>query len=92
MKYSTLRSLVKKYAEEQKSEAEYSGGMNNWNSDGGAAATLAKLADFKNSLVVKMDLRPSEFKKLDTLDVGEPPQFNTIIMEEKQRLAKNIVL
>ena len=53
---------------------------------------MLKLANYQNKLVIEYDLRPSEFNKLDELDVGEPKEFNYIIEEYKISLAKKFKL
>jgi hypothetical protein len=88
MKFSLLSKIVTEAANEYKENAAYSGA---WN-DGGCESLLCKLADYKKSLVVKFDLRPSEYSKLNDIEVGEPKEFSDIIEKYKTKLAKNIKL
>ena len=88
MKYSKLNQIVNEEAHTLKENAGYSGA---WN-DGGSANLLARLNDFKQSLVAKYDLRPSEYKQLNSTDVGEPESFSSIIDKYKINLAKDIEL
>ena len=88
MKFSKLQSIVTKRAHEQRECAAYNGA---WN-DGGEGGTLSKLSKYKDSLVREHDLRPSEYYKLNDLEVGEPIEFSEIIANEKQRLARDIKL
>ena len=88
MKFSRLVGIVSKYAHEQRECARYNGA---WN-DGGSGATLAKLEVFKRALVSKYDFRPSEYHKLNSIDVGEPQEFSEIIKQEKIRMANSIEL
>jgi len=84
MKYSKLKQIVREKAHMLKTNAEYSGA---WN-DGGSDSLLARLNDFKQSLVVKYDLRPSEYDQLNNIDVGEPEAFSSIIDNYKLKLAE----
>jgi len=88
MKYSFLQKIVTEYALQLKEDAGYSGS----HSDGGCEKLLSKLNDYKTTLVVKMDLRPSEFYKLNDIEVGEPSEFSNVIEKYKINLAKNIKL
>lgn len=88
MRYSKLEEIVFAYAEKVKQSAAYSG---SWN-DGGSSTHLATLASYRNTLIVKLDLRPSEFYKLNDFEVGEPVEFANIIDDYKIQLAKNIKL
>lgn len=88
IKFSKPVSIVTKYANTQKYNAAYDGKCH----DGGAGDTLNRLRGSKDKLIYKEDLRPSEYHKLNNLGVGEPQEFYTIIIKEKQRLAKDIIL
>lgn len=77
MLYKDLKKIVNDKVSDLHEGAAYSGAHN----DGGSAALLNKFRDFKEGLVVKLDLRPSEFYKLDDIEVGEPSQFKSIIDE-----------
>lgn len=88
MKFYKLRSIVTAEAEDQRLSAAYNGA---WN-DGGASSTLSKLEEFRDILIRQEDLRPSEYYKLNNLEVGEPELFSKIIMAAKMKLAKNIQL
>lgn len=87
MKFSTLVSIVQAKAHNLKEDAAYSGSYD----DGGASNLLQRLADYKHSLVVKYDLRPSEFHKLNDMDVGEPAELSSIIEDYKLKLAKEMM-
>ena len=86
MKYSKLEQIVREEAHTLKENAGYSGA---WN-DGGSANLLSRLDQFKQSLVVKYDLRPSEYAQLNNTDVGEPEAFSNIIDKYKLKLAEQI--
>lgn len=88
MKFSKLESLIIKEVNNLRMSAAYNG---MW-SDGGSSSLSNKFDEYKKSLICKQDLRPSEYCKLDNLEVGEPDMFSDIIMKEKMRLAKDIVL
>lgn len=92
MKYSKLKEIINEKAFNLKESAAYSG---SW-TDGGSANLLSKLEKFKQQLVVKYDLRPSEYNQLENIDIGEPEEFSTIIEEYKikiaEQIAKNIKL
>lgn len=88
MKFKKLAILVTKAARQQKGDAAYTGSYG----DGGSAHTLEALSDFKQALVFKYDLRPSEYYKLDGMEVGEPEEFFDIIQAEKRLLAMCIKL
>lgn len=88
MKFMKLQELVTKHAKELLLDAAYGGSM----SDGGSGRLLNKLETFKDKLVHQLDLRPSEYYKLDEVEVGEPDEFYDIIIKEKRRLAESIKL
>jgi hypothetical protein len=88
MKFSFLKKIVTEYAEQLKEDAGYSGS----HTDGGCSSILTNLSKYQDSLVVKMDLRPSEFSKLNDVEVGEPVEFSNIIEKYKIKLAKEIQL
>jgi len=88
MKYSKLEQIVREEAHTLKENAGYSGA---WN-DGGSANLLTILDQFKQSLVVKHDLRHSEYGQLNSTDVGEPEAFLSIIDKYKLKIAKGIEL
>lgn len=88
MKFEKLERIIKMRADKLELDAGYSGSYN----DGGKKNILNKLEGFKNSLVVKLDLRPSEFYKLKEIEVGEPLEFSREIREIKLSLLKNIKL
>ena len=88
MNFLFLSKIVTEHAEELKLSASYSGSQ----SDGGYNHLISKLNDYKNKLVVELDLRPSEFSKLNDIEVGEPTEFTSIIDAYKVKLAKNITL
>lgn len=88
MKYSKLKQIVEEQAFELKENAGYSG---SWG-DGGSGRLLSKLEKFKNELVVKYDFRPSEFYKLNNIEVGEPSEFSDIIYNYKVKMALEIKL
>lgn len=86
MKYLKLEQIVKSEAHTLKENAGYSGA---WD-DGGSDNLLGRLEDFKQSLVEKYDLRPSEYEQLNDTDIGEPKAFSDIINKYKFKLAKQI--
>lgn len=88
MKFSVLNKIIKEYAFQLKEDAGYSGSY----TDGGCQSVLNRLRDYKDALIVKHDLRPSEYSNLDSLEVGEPLEFKEIITKYKIELAKNIIL
>lgn len=88
MKFSKLDEIVTSRAHELRVGAEYGG---EWG-DGGCASLLNRLNNYKNILVVKLDLRPSESHKLNDIEVGEPNEFSDIIEKYKIKLAQNIRL
>lgn len=87
MKLIKLREIVNEQAFRLKEGAGYSGA----NNDGGSANLLMKLKDYEYSLIVKMDLRPSEYSILDDVEVEEPREFQNIIEDYKLKLAMEIV-
>ena len=87
MKYKTLTKIVKEEAFELKENAAYSGSYN----DGGSSNLLTKLNDYQNGLVIKLDLRPSEFGQLNEMEVGEPEEFSSVIEKYKLKLAKELI-
>ena len=88
MKFEKLKSIIVQEAEQRKKIAAYSGA---WD-DGGCQSLLNRLSEFKNQLIVKYDLRPSEYYKLNDVEVGEPYEFSSEIEKFKIKLAKNIEL
>jgi hypothetical protein len=88
MKFSFLTKIVTEEAHNLKESAGYSGSY----TDGGCGTLLRRLSNYKQNLVVKLDLRPSEFNQLNDAEVGEPIEFLDIIDKYKIKLAKNIKL
>lgn len=88
MKFSMLSSVVDGYVKHLNTCAAYSGAYN----DGGSSAYNAKLEKFKTAYVYELDLRPSEYYKLDDLEVGEPLMFREAILFYKQQLVQNMKL
>ena len=88
MKYTLLQKIVTEYAYELKECAAYNGER----SDGGCQNLLSKFNNYTNNLIIKFDLRPSEFNKLNEIEIGEPNEFINIIEKYKINLAKNIKL
>ena len=60
--------------------------------DGGCKSLIDDFTEFKNSMIHKYDLRPSEYNKLDDTDVGEPLQFSAAIDKYKQKLMSEMKL
>lgn len=87
MKWKRLSEIVREYAHDRKMSAAYSGSY----TDGGHSSILSELDRFKQILVVKYDLRPSEYKQLEEIEVGEPPFFFDIIESHKKKLARELV-
>jgi hypothetical protein len=88
MEYQKLKQIVEERANCLKESAAHQGA---WN-DGGCSALLERLNKYEHKLVVKMDLRPSEYNKLKTVEVGEPSEFSSEIEKYKIQLAKSIHL
>jgi len=88
MKFSFLKQIVTEAANQLKRSAAYQGSFN----DGGCNNLLNKLNNYQNNLVIKLDLRPSEFNKLNDIEVFEPVEFLDIIEDYKINIAKNIKL
>jgi len=88
MEYRKLREIVIGECEKLSESAAYSGA---WN-DGGSDVLRNRLNSFHRGLVVKYDLRPSEVDELDTKEVGEPKEFESVINSYKMELAKHIKL
>jgi len=91
MKFRILEKIIKEKATQLELEAEYSGAWGVWGSSD-SSSLLNKLYDYKNGIVVKHDLRPSEFYKIDDMEIGEPNEFKIEITEYKVKLAKSIQL
>ena len=84
MKYEILEAIVKEYANELREGAGYQG-SGSW-SDGGASSVLSDFKNFTQTLIVKYDLRPSEYDTvLPNVEVGEPTQFQRAI----ERIGEN---
>lgn len=88
MKLNLLRKLVIEEAEELYLNEGYNGG----HGDGGKSYLLQKLKDYEQTLIVKYDLRPSEYFKLSDLEIEEPTQFYNILDKYRLKLAKQIKL
>lgn len=88
MKYSKLQNIIIDEANSLKETA----GFNGDRGDGGSETLLRSLKDFKQTLILKHDLRPSEYFKLDDIEVGEPAMFARIFEEYRISLAKDIKL
>lgn len=88
MKFSFLKQIVNEAAHQLKENAAYAGACD----DGGCSSLLSRFNDYQNNMVIKLDLRPSEFNKLNEIEVGEPKEFSDIIEKYKIKLAKNIKL
>ena len=76
-----LNSKVSRYAKHLDEDANYSfsGHIN----DGGRGKLIEKLNRFKEGLIRKHDLRPSEFtEKFWPLEVGEPLEFSEVFENE----------
>ena len=87
MKYLKLKEIVESKAHTLKENAGYSGA---WN-DGWCNSLLSKLEEYSQKLINNEDLRPSEYYKLNDLEVGEPSEFTSIIDEYKLKIAKNMM-
>jgi hypothetical protein len=88
MKLSFLREIVQNYANNLEINAGYSG---SWG-DGGKRNLIERLKEYEQRFIIVYDLRPSEFHKLDDIEVDEPSEFNEVIMAYKMELAKKIKL
>ena len=80
MKYSKLKEIVESKAHTLKENASYSGA---WD-DGGCKSLLLKLEEYRQKLINNEDLKPSEYYKLNDLEVGEPSEFSSIIKDGHQ--------
>lgn len=87
MKYLKLETIVKEHADALGQAAAYGGYFH----DGGRAAVISRLEAFKQKLIHKYDLRPSEYIQLDSVDVGEPEEFSKIIEDYKLKIAKSLI-
>jgi hypothetical protein len=83
-----IKAIVEDYANQLKIEAAYSG---SWG-DGGYDNMLNLLTEYKQSLIIKYDLRPSEFSQLDDIEVDEPNIFKAAIDRYKRQLLDEIKL
>lgn len=88
MKFSKLQIIVTDYAHRLKQDAGYMGSY----TDGGCEDLLRRWSDYKNRHVIELDLRPSEFYKLDDIEVGEPTEFSHIIERYKMQLVRDMKL
>jgi hypothetical protein len=87
MNYKKLNEIITNEAFQLKENAGYSGA---WN-DGGSGSLLDKLESFRQTIIFEEDLRPSEYYKIDNIEVGEPEIFKQIIEDYKIKyLLKNI--
>lgn len=87
MKFALLKQIVLGKAHALRESAGYNGDYG----DGGSANLIRKIEQYQQRLVVKYDLRPSEFSTLDGIEVGEPEEFESIIQSYKLDLAKDLV-
>lgn len=88
MKFSFLKQIVTEAANQLKENAAHSG---SWG-DGGSDWLLSKLNKFKNDIIIRLDLRPSEINQINDIEVGEPKEFFDVIENYKINLVKNIKL
>lgn len=75
MKFSKLKEIVNNHVIDLGISASYSGFCGEY----GTNIILNKLKNFQDNLVIEYDLKPSEFNKLNDIEVGEPNQFKLII-------------
>jgi len=85
MKYSKLKELVNNWIVSEKLNNEYMG-----KNICGDSVYNEIFERFKSKLIHELDLKPSEFFKLDDVEIGEPLQFSEIISKTKLKLIKNI--
>lgn len=52
---------------------------------------IGRLEKYRQSLIIKHDLRPSEYHTLNDLEVQEPSEFSDVIENYKLKLAKAII-
>lgn len=88
MKFSLLKKIIQERADRLKDDAACMGALD----DGGCRALLGRLKEFQEELVIKLDLRPSEFGQLEDLEIGEPDVFSKEIKQYKIKLAEKIIL
>lgn len=88
MKFSMLSSIVHNYVKYLKDCAAYSGMYH----DGGAGSYRQKFEEYKTGKIYEMALRPSEYYKLDDIEVEEPSGFQEAIRYYKQQLVNDMKL
>lgn len=88
MKYKTLNRVVRSYVDKEDRDSEYSGGVNFSKS----RMYLEQLSKIRDSIIGRLDLRPSEYHKIDEYEVNEYEVFSDIIKEYKYNLVKDIDL
>lgn len=88
MTFSFLNEIIRTESDDLRLSAAYNGAMN----DGGSNALLTRLQDYKQSLVVKLDLRPSEYEQLDDLQIEIPEYFKDIIKKQLLHSNSKIIL
>jgi hypothetical protein len=89
MKFSKLKQIIVEEADRRKESSRFSG---DWG-DGGSQTLLDRLEKYQWMLLIKCDLKPSEFfSKLNDIEVGEPSEFSDIIDKYKIELSKSVKL
>lgn len=78
--FGDLRNMVNKAADRLKRSAEYSGALD----DGGRERLLFRFSDVEQTLIVKYDLRPSEYERLNDILIdtqNELPDYVFSVIE-----------
>ena len=87
MKVRTLIQIISEEIEDRKDNAKYMGAWND-----GTSGLIESLDNFRQNLIHKHDLKPSEYFKMNDIEIGEPDIFMPIIKKHKEKLAMNIEL
>jgi len=86
MLYEELSKMIKEIANNKATSAAYQGAIND---DGGSSSLLNKLELFRNSIIFKEDLRPSEYYTINEMEVGNPIEFKDEIEKYLTKKFKN---
>jgi len=87
MRFRTLIKIISEEIEDRKDNAKHMGAWND-NTDG----LIESLDKFRQNLIHKDDLKPSEYFKINDMEIGEPDIFMPIIKKYKEKLAMSIEL
>lgn len=93
MKLAVLRKLVKSHLDAIDYSPSYDiGSWGGSKEKEDAQKYRLQLTKLEHDLIVKHDLRPSEYYQLDEIEIGEPQQFSQLIKDYKIMLAEQIKL